>query len=317
MHVAAVAQLSAWRPVGTRGHAGRGHGVAGQARRGGQHRSRRACQEWRTRRLHASGRRPLPHVVRRRRPRHHRASADDQYAAYGRRVRSPDRLELPTVTRAIPARLLVALVVVTGHAAEDLPGAADPPGLERFPGSWIVAYTPPAMLRSYEFVTGRVDRSGRTARVDDSMRLAAEVVRVTYRAADGTRFDEVVEHYRNQILDRGADVVFTCEARDCGRSTSWANSVFGVKELVAPDSSQFYLAARSPQPGSASGSPLAWNERTLIAVYVVQRGNRRIYAHVDLGTADAPPVATEDTALAGRLRQQGYAVVAGVVPALD
>ena len=221
------------------------------------------------------------------------------------------------MTRAIPARLLVALAVVTGHAAEDLPGAADPPGLERFPGSWIVAYTPPAMLRSYEFVTGRVDRSGRTARVDDSMRLAAEVVRVTYRAADGTRFDEVVEHYRNQILDRGADVVFTCEARDCGRSTSWANSVFGVKELVAPDSSQFYLAARSPQPGSASGSPLAWNERTLIAVYVVQRGNRRIYAHVDLGTADAPPVPAEDTALAGRLRQQGYAVVAGVVPALD
>ena len=201
------------------------------------------------------------------------------------------------------ARLVVTLAAVTSHAAQDLPDADDPAGLDRYPGSWIVAYSPPAMLRSYEFVTGRVDRSGRTARVDDSVRLAAEVVRVTYRAADGTRFDDVVEHYRDQIVGRGADVAFTCRARDCGRSTSWANSVFGVKELVAPNSSQFYLAART--------------DRTLIAVYVVQRGNRRIYAHVDLGTADAPPVATADAGLAGQLRQQGFAVVADVVPALD
>jgi len=208
------------------------------------------------------------------------------------------------VTGPWSARLVVALTAtVASHAAEDLPDTDDPPGLERYPGSWIVAYTPPAMLRNYEFVTGRVDRSGRTARVDDSMRLAAEVVRVTYRAADGTRFDDVVEHYRDQIVDRGAEVAFTCQARDCGRSTSWANSVFGVKELVAPDSSQFYLAART--------------DRTLMAVYVVQRGNRRIYAHVDLGTADAPPVADADAGLAGQLRQQRFAVVADVVPALD
>lgn len=208
------------------------------------------------------------------------------------------------MTRAWSARIVVAWVAtLTSHAAQDLPDTDDPPGLERYPGSWIVAYTPPAMLRSYEFVTGRVDRSGRTARVDDSVRLAAEVVRVTYRAADGTRFDDVVEHYRDQIVRPGADVVFTCQARDCGRSTSWANSVFGVKELVAPDSSQFYLAAR--------------DDRTLMAVYVVQRGNRRIYAHVDFGTADEPPAAVAHTGLVGQLRQQGFAVVADVVPAPD
>lgn len=209
-----------------------------------------------------------------------------------------------TALGAWPASLAVALATaVTSHAAEDVAGAQDPPGLDRFPGSWIVAYTPPAALRSYEFVTGRVDRSGRTARVDDSLRLAAEVVRVTYRAADGTRFDEVVEHYREQILGGGADVAFTCEARDCGRSTSWANSVFGVKELVAPDSSQFYLAARSG--------------RTLMAVYVVQRGNRRVYAHIDLGTVDASQIPATVTGLVGQLRQQGFAVVADVAPALD
>ena len=208
-----------------------------------------------------------------------------------------------TALGRLPASLVALAAAMASHAAEDLPGAADPPGLERFPGSWIVAYSPPATLRSYEFVTGRVDRSGRTARVDHSLRLAAEVVRVTYRAPNETRFDDVVQHYRDQILGRGAEVAFTCEARDCGRSTSWANSVFGVKELVAPDSSQFYLAARSG--------------RTLLAVYVVQRGNRRVYAHLDVGTADAVPAVAGETGLVGQLRQLGFAVVTDVDPAPD
>ena len=209
-----------------------------------------------------------------------------------------------TALGAWRASLVVALAAaMASHAAEDLAGAADPPALERFPGSWIVAYSPPASLRSYEFVTGRVDRSGRTVRVDDSLRLSAEVVRVTYRALDGTRFDEVVAHYRDQIVGGGADVAFTCQARDCGRSTSWANSVFGVKELVAPDSSQFYLAARSG--------------RTLMAVYVVQRGNRRVYAHIDWGTADAAPTPGVETGIVGQLRQHGFAVVTDVEPAPD
>ena len=194
----------------------------------------------------------------------------------------------------------VALAAVAGHAAEDLDGAADPAGYERFPGSWIVAYTPPTTVRDYELVTGRVDRSGRTVRVDDSVRVSGEIVRVTYRAADGTRFEDVVRHYRAQVAASGADVAFTCRARDCGRSTSWANSVFGVKELVAPDSSQFYLAA-------TSGTQL-------LAAYIVQRGNRRVYAHLDVGVTATAFGGDSETALARRLRESGYAVMPGVTP---
>lgn len=191
----------------------------------------------------------------------------------------------------------------TGHAAEDVDGASDPPDYARFPGSWIVAYSPATMLGQYELVTGRVDRSGRTVRVDDSMRLPAEVVRVTYRAADGTRFEDVVEHYRDQVVGRGATVAFTCRARDCGRSTSWANSIFGVKELVAPDSSQFYLAATLG--------------RELVAVYVVQRGSRRVYAHLDVGETERPVAGDSESGLARQLGETGFAVVPDVTPDSD
>ena len=198
---------------------------------------------------------------------------------------------------------IAAASALLGHAAEDVDGAADPEGFERFPGSWIVGYTPATDLQSYEFVTGRVDRSGRTVRVDESTRLPAELVRVTYRAMDQTRFDEVVDYYRGLVVGQGADVIFTCRARACGRSTSWANSVFGVKELVALDSSQFYLAATLG--------------KTLVAVYVVQRGNRRVYAHVDVAEAETAFVSGPEGGLVHELQQRGFAVLTGVVPDPD
>ncbi len=186
------------------------------------------------------------------------------------------------------------------HAAPDMDGSVDPPGFERFPASWIVGYAAPTTVRGYEFVTGRVDRSGRQRRLDDSTRLPmAELVRVTYRAPDNAGLDEVIEHYVALLDGRGADVAFTCRARDCGRSTTWANDVFGVKELVAPDSSQFYMAASL---GDIRAS-----------IYVVQRGNRRVYAHVDVARVQQ----AAQGGVAANLRGRGFAVLEDAAPRAD
>ena len=72
-----------------------------------------------------------------------------------------------------------------------------------------------------------------------------------------------------------------------------------MKELIAPDSAQFYLAA-------AMGKRLA-------AIYVVQRGNRRVYVHLEVAqTADA-----EVQDVAGLLARKGFAVLADATPASD
>lgn len=201
-------------------------------------------------------------------------------------------------------RVLAVVCAVAGasvaQGAPDVDGAADPDGIERFPGSWIVAYSPPTTVRSYEFVTGRVDRSSRQRRLDASTRLASpELTRITYRAPDDTSLDEVIEHYDGLLAARGAEVAFACRARDCGRSTTWANDVFGVKELVAPDAAQFYIAA-------AQGDLRA-------SIYVVQRGNRRVYAHVDL--ARVAQAARRDVAAA--LRGRGYWILEASAPRAD
>ena len=195
------------------------------------------------------------------------------------------------------AWLLAALAPAThGAPAPDVDGSRDVAGVARFPGSWIVAYQPPTEVRSYQFVIGRVDRSSRDLRVDRGVRKAAELTRVTYRCADGTRLDDVVDHYREQVAGLGGDVAFTCRGRDCGRSTVWANDVFRVKELVAPDAAQFYSAVELGDQ--------------LLSIYVVQRGNRRVYAHVDLARIEG----ANDDDIADKIARRGYAILPTVTP---
>ena len=215
---------------------------------------------------------------------------------------------LRPLATALPALRAAALVAATPFAAAATPAGEDPPGLARFPEAEIVK-SEHAQMRGYEFVTGRVERSRRERRVESSVRVPAQVLRVTYQTPVGTRLDDVLAHYRRETA--GLTEVFACRGRDCGRSTVWANDIFRVKELVAPDPAQFYLAA-------AGGD-------VLVAVYVVQRGNRRVFAHVDFargdglgdlvrpGQASAPDRADTD-GLAKILRLRGYAVVPEVAP---
>ena len=188
----------------------------------------------------------------------------------------------------------------------------EPPDVASFPEAVVVA-TSETELRAYEFVTGRVERSRRERRVERSARVPAKLLRATYRTPPGTRLEDVAQHYRGQVAD--LTEVFSCQGLDCGRSTVWANDVFGVKELVAPDSAQFYLAA-------AGGD-------TLVAVYIVRRGNRRVYAHVDFARGDGIGARvlggkavnrgtnverSVPAGLAETLRRDRYAVLADVVP---
>ena len=214
----------------------------------------------------------------------------------------------------LPCRPTAAVLFAAsaGLAAADAFGAEEPPDVARFPEAVVVA-TSEADVRAYEFVTGRVERSRRERRVERSARVPAKLLRTTYRTPLGTPLEDVAQHYRGQVAD--LTEVFSCQGLDCGRSTVWANDVFGVKELVAPDSAQFYLAA-------AGGD-------TLVAVYIVRRGNRRVYAHVDFARGDGIGARvlggkavnrgtnverSVPAGLAETLRRDRHALLADVVP---
>lgn len=187
-------------------------------------------------------------------------------------------------------------------AQTDLEGSDDPQGFERFPGSWIVEYSPETAVRAYEFVTSKVARIRREVRIEQSMRVRADLVRATYRMPDGTRLNDVIAHYEDVVGEVGAQIEFTCRGLDCGLSTIWANQVFGVKELAAPDAAQFYVAAVDRAASR------------LFSIYVAQRPNRRIYAHVDVAGTDELQAGLSADDVVEALQSKGFALLGGAAP---
>ena len=207
--------------------------------------------------------------------------------------------------------VLALLTPASAFAQSDAPGSSDPAGMTRYPGAWIVEYSPETSVRSYEFVTGEVARIRREVRIAHSIRTAAKLARVTYRTPGGTRLDDVVEHYKAVVDGLGGRVDFTCRGQECGHSTLWANQVFRVKELAAPDAAQFYLAA------TIDGSSLEFADAgsaALVSIYVVQRPNRRVNAHVDFAVVAGSSSSDSAETVVKELKSQGFSVVDAAAP---
>lgn len=214
----------------------------------------------------------------------------------------PDMWRLRSLLVACGAVLcaLTAPAVAAPAQPGDVSGSRDPYDLERIPRSRIVNYQRDTEVRSREFIMGRVDSIRRDLRIGDQLDVEATQESVTYQAPEGATVDSVLQHYLEQI---GADVLFRCEARGCGRSNDWANRVFEQAILYGPDRHQRYAA-------------LEWQGR-LIGLYVIERGNRRVYAHLQIFEPEGRNAMPLNALLVRRLSERGWAPVEGVQPGDD
>ena len=199
------------------------------------------------------------------------------------------------------------LSVAAANASDDVTGSEDTDLFERFPRSWIVDYEATNESRSYTFVIGPVEKIRREVRIEDVARVDGKLTQITYRLPDGTRLDEAIAHTQAQLDSKGWQGVFTCNGRDCGRSAVWANDVFRVASLASPNSSQFYAAS----------VVRAGDDTRLLSAYVVQRGNRRVYIHMDLVESVTGLALTTNEAVPEQLARSGIAVIESVVPRDD
>jgi len=205
------------------------------------------------------------------------------------------RMRFAAVAVAIALWLTGAVV----QAGEDMAGARDPAGIPRYPRSWIVEYALEEDGAPRKFIVKRVDRIRRDLRVQDLRRVDADLEAATYQIATGTRLEDVVAHYKSSI---DGEVLFSCSGRDCGRSNDWANQVFHQAILYGPDVNQRYLAL---QRGNQ-----------LLALYIIERGNKRVYAHLQvLSVVDGD--ALSSVGMLARLADKGWALIPGLAPLPD
>jgi hypothetical protein len=150
-----------------------------------------------------------------------------------------------------------------------------------------------------EFVIAAVESIRRDLKTE-SLKVSATRTAVTYEMPSDVDRAEVVAHYERALA---GEVLFTCRSRDCGRSNGWANRVFGEAVLYGPDQNQFYRAVE--------------RDGVLIAAYVIERGNRRVYAHVEALVPEGALDAVTNTRLTRELAGDGAAIIRGVEPRRD
>lgn len=192
---------------------------------------------------------------------------------------------------------LLVLPLTPAMGAEDIGGARDPLDIERYPHSFIVAYEADDEYLPREYALGRVDKTRRDVRVEHEVRTAATREWATYEMPSGVQTGDVIEHYLAVI---GGEPLFTCSGLDCGRSNLWANEIFNRAMLYGPDRNQFYYAGR-------------YHDH-LIALYVIERGSKRVYAHLEVLKPETRVAVRPNEQLAERLAGEGSAVIDGVVP---
>lgn len=121
-------------------------------------------------------------------------------------------------------------------------------------------------LGSYKKISG-------SWRVDRQQRLSGELARYTLELPEGHSANNGFDFYLDQLQNFNFRELFHCNSRDCGTSNSWANNHFKIQQLYGLDQFQQYGAY---EVTTADAKPF------YVALYAVQRGNKRVVIQVDV-----------------------------------
>ena len=183
---------------------------------------------------------------------------------------------LDVLAARVATLLVFVLFFVTPSFAsqivEDVSGSADLDFVDRFAGSGIVRYQQEENA-AYVMAAGKVKRIDGVWRAEQEKTLHGRLTSLTYRAFDRQSARGVYAYFIDQFEALGLQALYRCKGLDCGNSNKWANKVFMEKRLYGPDPQQYYYAGRL--------------DNLYVALYVIKRGNKRVYARLDAVALEA------------------------------
>ncbi|WP_137805352.1 DUF4892 domain-containing protein [Pseudomonas sp. G(2018)] len=161
--------------------------------------------------------------------------------------------------------------------AADIPGSQDLPIVPRMVDAQIVDYRQAVELERI-YPLGSIRKISGQLRFDGQVSARGNATSVTYELPPEHSATQAFTAAREALQKQDAQLLFWCQARDCGESSLWANEVFGNAKLYGSDNEQAYLLLRLAAP----------KDNTLVALYSITRGNRKAYLHVEQFEAAAP-----------------------------
>lgn len=122
----------------------------------------------------------------------------------------------------------------------------------------------------YRLVLSELKRSRATTYGEQERRLSGELWRQVWAVDKGFDLDEVSQFFSQQL--QSYEILYQCQALDCGSSHFWANQVFSNSRLVGREQYQRYMVAKS---ATVDG------KTQVFVIYIVQRGSKQILVNVD------------------------------------
>ncbi len=209
----------------------------------------------------------------------------------------------------------VAAIVFLGTlVSSNVVFAADPFPLPLFEKSRVV-YQTDAQDDDYLLALGQIEKVNGEWQVELGRRLQGELSRATLELTNGHHPQEAYRFYRNLMAEYDARLLFACDGWGCGSSNTWANEHFNVRILSGEDAEQKYAAFEYTRH----------NQRYVLTLYTVLRGNKRGYVQLDvlrLPAGDKTRIEVLPEAVVQQLRDNGVyhfssAVLEGTVLTLD
>ena len=143
--------------------------------------------------------------------------------------------------------------------------------LNEFPHARLLDLEQEEVL-DYEVGLGAIQKIGGAWRFKDSERFDGRVSSYTWQIVDGFTSIEVMDSLVDEAQQlEGAQLLFACEGRACGRGVQWANRVFHEPLLYGREDRQRYRVY------SLGGDP-----RSLLIMFAASRTADRQYLHAEV-----------------------------------
>jgi hypothetical protein len=189
------------------------------------------------------------------------------------------------VARHLASRFLSSLLLA--GIFSNLANASE---LEVYPGAELVASGEDLNIVNRRVILGSLKKINNVLKPKSYIYVEGELFSSTYYIPGERRVDRVAEFYERE-LKAEAEILFSCQGRDCGSSNFWADSIFKKPILYGPEQYQSYYIG------------LSSDKRRYVAVYVAQRGTRKIYVHEE--TITVVPGGADKESLLGKLKTTG------------
>lgn len=154
------------------------------------------------------------------------------------------------------------------------------------------------------FILSSVQRIRTEVVFERAIKVFGPVSSNTYRMPSDLKRSDTTDWFKRQITTLGGEIEFECEQRDCGRATIWTSDIFGERVLSASDANQNYLAVAIDKE----------DVQHLLMIYVVERSNRRVYAHVVEILPNERVVFDSPVDVSSELLRHGTVRLANIVP---